>query len=50
MGHVSFRAAADIYRLLAGLLEFYAVYRFARLFTSFNGGVLAMLLVAAVIP
>jgi hypothetical protein len=48
--HVSFRAAADIYRLEFGILLFYAIYRFARLYTNFTGGVLSMAIVAAIFP
>jgi hypothetical protein len=50
MGHVRFRTAADVYRLLSGLLLFYAIYRFARLYANFAGGVLAMFFVAATYP
>jgi hypothetical protein len=47
---VRFDAARDIYRLLTGLLLFYAIYRFARLCTGVVGAILAMLLVSAVYP
>lgn len=47
---VRFDAARDLYRLLIGLLLFYAVYRFASLYTGFIGSLLAMLLVSAVYP
>jgi hypothetical protein len=47
---VHFDAARDIYRWALGLLLFYAIYRFARLYTDYLGGVLALLLVAAVYP
>lgn len=50
LGGVRFDAARDIYRLLVGLILFYAVYRFASRYTEFVGSVLAMLLVAAVYP
>ncbi len=50
MGHVRFRVAADIYRLLSGLLLFYAIYRYARLYTSFVGGILVMLFVSVLYP
>ena len=46
----SFPAARDLYRLLFVMLVFYAVYRFARLFTGFLGAVIAMLLTAAIYP
>jgi hypothetical protein len=42
--------ARDLYRMLVGLLLFYAIYRFARLFCNFNGAVIAMLLCAAIFP
>ena len=48
--HVRFAVARDIYRLIAGLLLFYALYRYARFFTSYAGGLLAMLLAAVVYP
>lgn len=50
LGGVRFDAARDIYRLLAGLLLFYAMYRFAGIYTGFTGSALAMLLVCAVYP
>jgi hypothetical protein len=49
-GGVRFDAARDIYRLLSGLLLFYAIYRYARLYTTRLGSILAMLLVSAVYP
>lgn len=50
IGHVPFSVARNVYRLLAGILLFYALYRYARLFTNYVGGLLAMLLAAAVYP
>jgi hypothetical protein len=47
---VRFDTARDIYRLLVGLLLFYAIYRYARLYTDYLGGILAILLVAVVYP
>ncbi len=47
---LNYEAARDIYRLFFGLLLFYAIYRYARLFTSFAGALLAMLLVAVLYP
>lgn len=47
---VRFDAARDIYRLLTMLVLFYSIYRFARLYTNFFGGAIAMLLVCAVYP
>lgn len=50
LGGVRFDAARDIYRLITELLVFYAMYRYARLYTNYLGGLLAMLLIAAVYP
>ena len=47
---VDFWAARDIYRLIFGLLLFYAIYRFARLYTDYLGCLLTLLLVAVVYP
>ena len=48
--HVSFETARDIYRLFSSLLLFYALYRYARLFTHYAGAIIALLLTAAVYP
>jgi hypothetical protein len=42
--------ARDAYRLFAGLVLFYALYRYARLFANYAGAVIAMLLVALIYP
>jgi len=47
---LDFETARDLYRLLCGLPLFYALYRFARLFTTHVGGVLAMSLAAIIVP
>ncbi len=47
---VSFEAARDLYRLLSGLLLFYAIYRYARLYTSHVGAILTMLFVSLPYP
>ena len=47
---VRFEAARDIYRALAGLALFCAIYRYARLYTTYLGSILTLLLVAAVYP
>jgi hypothetical protein len=47
---VHFEVARDIYRSIAGLLLFYAIYRFARCYTDYLGAILALLLAAAVYP
>jgi hypothetical protein len=50
LGGINFAAARDIYRLVFMLLLFYALYRYARLYTSYLGAILSMVLVAAVYP
>lgn len=50
LGGVRFDAARDIYRLLTGLLLFYAIYRFARLYTDWRGAVMALLFICAIYP
>lgn len=50
LGGVRFDAARDIYRLITEPLVFYAMYRYACLYTTYLGGLMAMLLVAAVYP
>lgn len=47
---VRFDTARDLYRALANLLLFYALYRYARLYTNFTGALIALLLAAAVYP
>lgn len=47
---VRYDAARDSYRLLVGLLLFYALYRYASLYTNFVGAAIAMALVCAVYP
>lgn len=47
---IDFELARDIYRLIFGLLLFYALYKFARLYTNYVGGIFAMFLAAAVFP
>lgn len=48
--HVSYESARDIYRLIFGLLLYYAVYRYARIFTNYPGAMLALLLIALIYP
>jgi hypothetical protein len=50
LGGLDYERARDLYRLITGLLLFYAIYRFARLFTTHWGGILSMSLVAVVFP
>ncbi len=47
---VRFDVARDIYRLFSGLLLFYLIYRYARLYTTHWGGMAAMMLVALPYP
>lgn len=47
---INFDAARDIYRWICGLFLFYAIYRYARLYTDYLGAILALLLVAVVYP
>lgn len=50
LGGWSFPQARDLYRLLFGMLLFYAIYRYARVFTGHLGALIAVLLTAAVYP
>lgn len=50
IGGMDFEAARNLYRLYAGLLLFYALFRFARLYTSDMGALLAMLMTAVIFP
>jgi hypothetical protein len=45
-----FDSARDFYRLICGLLLFYAIYKYARLFCNYTGALIAMLLVAVIYP
>ena len=47
---LSFDAARNLYRMYCGLLIFYALYRFALLYTSYVGAIIAMLLTAVIYP
>src|SRR5208283_1697756 len=50
LGGWSFPQARDLYRLLFGMLLFYAIYRYARVFSGHLGAIIAVLLTAAVFP
>jgi hypothetical protein len=50
IAHLDFESARDLFRLLAGLLLFYSLYRYARLYCSYSGAVMAMLFTAAIYP
>ena len=50
LAHMGFEPARDLYRQICGILLFYAIYRYARLYTGFSGAIAAMLLTAIVHP
>jgi hypothetical protein len=50
LGGWNFPQARDLYRLLFGMLLFYSIYRYARVFTGHVGAIVAVLLTAAVYP
>jgi hypothetical protein len=50
LAHMGFEPARDLYRQMFGILLFYAIYKYARLYTSYSGALAAMLLAAIVFP
>ncbi len=46
----SYESARDTYRLIFGLVLYYAMYRYARLYANYAGAIIALLLVAVVYP
>jgi hypothetical protein len=50
LARVGFEPARDLYRLILGLLLFYAIYKYARLYCNYAGALFAMLLVAVIYP
>ncbi len=50
MGGYNFESARNFYRLFFGLLIFYALYRYARLYTDYLGAIIAMLFTAMIFP
>ena len=50
MGGLDYEPARDLYRLIFGILLFYAIYKFARLYTNYLGAILAMLFIAVIYP
>ncbi len=50
LGGLDYEAARNAYRLLVGLLIFYALYRYALLYTNYLGAIIAMLLTAVIYP
>ena len=50
IAHIDFESARDLFRMLSGLLVFYSLYRFARLYCGYSGAIMAMLFTAAIYP
>jgi hypothetical protein len=50
MAGAGFETGRDAYRLIFGMLLFWAIYRYARLYTGYLGSILALLLVAVIFP
>jgi len=50
IGGLSFEAARNFYRFFFGLLIFYALYRYALLYTNYLGAIIAMLVTATIYP
>ncbi|HEY5177786.1 MAG TPA: hypothetical protein VII95_19715 [Terriglobales bacterium] len=50
MGGLAYEPARDLYRLIFGILLFYAIYKYARLYTHYLGAIIAMLFVAVIYP
>lgn len=50
MAGVDFNIASQVYRVLVGLVLFYALYRFARRYTTHKGAMLAVVLAGLVYP
>lgn len=50
LARMSYETARDTYRLILNLFLFYAIYRYARLYTSYRGAIIAMALIAVIYP
>ena len=50
LGGLAYEPARDLYRLVFGIVLFYAIYKFARLYTNYLGAIIAMLFVAVLYP
>lgn len=50
IGGLDFEASRNLYRLYAGLLLFYALFRFAKFYTCDLGAVVSMLMTAVIFP
>ena len=47
---MDYESARDVYRLFTNLLLFYAVFRYARLFTNYGSAAFSLLLIASIYP
>jgi hypothetical protein len=47
---MEFEPSRDLYRLIFEFLLYYAIYRYARLYTAFPGAVLAVVLSSVIYP
>ena len=50
LARIDYESARDLYRLIFGILLFYAIYRYARLYTNYAGAIVAILLIALIYP
>jgi hypothetical protein len=50
LARIGFDSARDLYRLIFGLLLFYSIYKYARLYCDYTGALIAMLFSAAIYP
>jgi len=50
LARIDFDSARDLYRLIVGLLLFYSIYKYARLYCNYTGALISMLFIAAVCP
>jgi len=50
LARIDYESARDLYRLIFGVLLFYAIYRYSRLYTNYAGASVAMLLIAVICP
>jgi hypothetical protein len=50
MGGLAYEPARDLYRLIFGILLFYAIYKYARLYMNYLGAIIAMLFIAVLYP
>ena len=50
IARIDYESSRDLYRLIFGILLFYAIYKYARLYTNYAGAIVAMLLIAVIYP